>query len=219
VHGDFQVTDIGGNDSIVAGDGNVTIIGAAGDTIRGGTGAQRIDGSAGNQSIIGGSGATETIIGGPGDTIRGGSGATETIFGGAGSTIIGGAVNTFIDATQGNESILAGTGKTTILGGAADTIQGALGSMLGSGGEASISFSTGAQTLWDNGSTSKGQDTVTNFDQAGGDRISLSNQDNINQVVASATVSDGNTTIHLNDGSTITLIGVSDINNSFFTTH
>ncbi len=60
---------------------------------------------------------------------------------------------------------------------------------------------------------------MTNFDQTRGDRISVSNLDNINQVVASASVSHGNTTVHLHDGSTITLIGVSHIDSSFFTTH
>src|SRR4030081_2941349 len=38
LHGDYQVVDNGGNDSIFAGDGNVSIIGGAGDTIVGATG-------------------------------------------------------------------------------------------------------------------------------------------------------------------------------------
>jgi hypothetical protein len=56
-----------------------------------------------------------------------------------------------------------------------------------------------------------------------GDRISLSSADpNANTVVASATQDgSGNAVLHLNDGSSITLIGVAvaSLNTGFFTTH
>src|ERR1700730_10148035 len=72
-HGDYGVIDTGGNDSIFAGDGNVSIQGASGDTITGGTGSsQFIDAHLGHQLVIGGSAGTETIWGGVGATSSGG---------------------------------------------------------------------------------------------------------------------------------------------------
>jgi Ca2+-binding RTX toxin-like protein len=207
----------GPGDTIRGGSGgNETIGGAPGDTITGGSGGNEfIDGARGNQSIVGGSGGNETIWGGAGDTIQGGSGGNETIAGVSGETITGGAANTFFDGTSGNESIIAGSGNSTIWGGAHDTIQGASGS-----GSALMGFAGGNETLWDNGTTSSGHDSVSTFSQAGGDRVSLNSAtDTIANVVGTASTSGGNTTVTLHDGSTITFIGISSINNTFFTTH
>ena len=211
----------GAGDTIRGGAGNVTIGGVAGDTIVGGTGNEFIDGSLGNQSITGGSAGNETIWGGVGDTIRGGSGGNETIAGVSGSTITGGAANTFIDATAGNESIAAGAGNTTVWGASGDTVQGA-----DAGGNATIAFGAihSAETYWDDGNTtSAGNDTVVNFSQATGDRVSLnSGTDNASTVVAGATADGGgNAVLHLSDGSSVTLVGVTlaSLNTTFFTTH
>jgi Ca2+-binding RTX toxin-like protein len=207
----------GAGDTIQGAAGNVTIGGGAGDTITGGTGNAFIDGHLGNQSITGGSAGNATIWGGAGDTIRGGAG-NVTIGGGAGDTIIGGSGTEFIDAHLGNQSIVGGSGNTTIWGAAGDTIQGSSGS-----GSALIGFAGGNQTLWDNGSTSTGSDSVFGFSQSSGDRISINGvTDNAASVVASATADgSGNAVVHLSDGSSITLLGVSlgSLNASFFTSH
>ena len=204
-------------DTIQGGAGNVTIGGMAGDTITGGTGNALIDGHLGNQSITGGSAGNETIWGGAGDTIQGGAG-NVTIGGMAGDTITGGSGNTFIDADLGNQSVVGGSGNTTIWGGAGDTIQGASGT-----GSALIGFAGGNQTLWDNGATSTGSDSVFGFNQAAGDRVSLNSAtDTTANVLATATAdAGGNAVLHLNDGSSVTLLGVSvaSLNSSFFTTH
>jgi hypothetical protein len=107
----------------------------------------------------------------------------------------------------------------TVSGASGDTVQGASGS-----GSATIAFGAfhGAETLWDNGSTSSGNDTVYDFSQSTGDRISLSNQDNVVLVVLTATSDgSGNVVVHLHDGSSITLIGVAQasLNTGYFTTH
>src|SRR5438477_2302946 len=216
LHGNYGLVDGAGNDRIFLGDGSESIGGALGDTLAGGTGLnQFLDGHLGNQSILGGTAGTETIWGGPGDTIRGGSGGNETIAGVSGETITGGAANTFFDATSGNESIVAGGGNSTIWGGAHDTIQGASGS-----GSALMGFAGGNETMWDNGTTTTGHDSVSTFSQAGGDRVSLNSAtDTIANVVGTASTSGGNTTVTLHDGSTITFIGISGVNNTFFTTH
>ena len=88
------------------------------------------------------------------------------------------------------------------------------------GGTALIGFAGGNETLWDNGSTTTGHDSVSTFSQAGGDRVSLNSAtDTIANVVGTASTSGGNTTVTLHDGSTITFIGISGVNNTFFTTH
>jgi hypothetical protein len=195
--------------------GSETISGRPGDTIIGGSGGNEfINGSQGGQSIQGGIGGNETIWGGVGDTIRGGSGGNETIAGVSGETITGGAANTFFDATAGNDSILAGGGNSTMWGGAHDTVQGV------SGGSAAIGFAGGNETFWDDGATSGRHDSISTFNQAGGDRVSLNSAtDQINTVVGTASTSGNDTTVTLHDGSTITFIGISSINNTFFTTH
>jgi Ca2+-binding RTX toxin-like protein len=224
----------GGNQSIVGGSaGNMTVWSGAGDTIRGGSDNETIggvpndtviggsgansfiDGSQGHQSILGGTGGNETIWGAATDTITGGSGGNETIGGVSGETILGGAANTFFDATAGNESIVAGTGNTTVWGGTGDTVQGASGS-----GTALIGFAGGNETFWDDGATAGRHDSISTFSQAGGDRVSLNGAtDTPSNVVASATTSGGNTTVTFHDGSTLTFIGISSVNNGFFTTH
>src|SRR6266576_3691898 len=234
LHGDYGLIDAGGNDRIFLGDGSESVQGASGDTLAGGTGLnQFLDAHLGNQSVTGGSGGTETIFGGTGDTIRGGSGGNETIWGRpgdtinggsggnetlagvSGETITGGAANTFFDATAGNDSILAGGGNSTMFGGAHDTVQGV------SGGSASIGFAGGNETFWDDGATAGRHDSISTFSQAGGDRVSLNSLTDTPAGVAGTAVTDGsgNTTVTLHDGSTITFIGISTINNTFFTTH
>jgi len=110
---------------------------------------------------------------------------------------------------------LAGGGNSTMFGGAHDTVQGV------SGGSASIGFAGGNETFWDDGATSGRHDSISTFSQAGGDRVSLNSAtDQISTVVGTATPDgSGNTTVTLHDGSTITFIGISSINNTFFTTH
>src|SRR5262245_30726405 len=90
-------------------------------------------------------------------------------------------------------------------------------------GSAHIAFAGGNSTLWDNGATTSGHDTVTGFNPAAGDRVSLSSAtDTVTAVLASAT-SDlaGNVVVHLHDNSSITLVGVTPLmlTSGFFTTH
>ncbi len=231
------VAAMNGNMSVVGGSaGNMTVWAGAGDTIRGGSdnetiggvpndtviggngGNQFIDGSQGHQSILGGSGGNETIWGAATDTITGGSAGNETIGGVAGESVTGGAANTVIDASAGSQWIALGGGNSTVSGGAHDTILGSSGS-----GSAHIVFAGGNESLWDNGSTTSGHDSVTNFSQAAGDRVSLTSAtDTVSAVLASAT-SDlgGNVVLHLQDNSSITLVGVTPLmlNSGFFTTH
>jgi hypothetical protein len=209
----------GAGDTISGGSDNETIGGAPNDTVIGGSGGNEfIDGSLGHQSVIGGSGGNETIWGAATDTITGGSAGNETIGSVAGESVTGGAANTVIDASAGNQWIALGGGNSTVFGGAHDTVLGSSGS-----GSAQIAFAGGNETLWDNGSATSGHDSVTNFNQAAGDRVSLSSAtDTVSAVLASATRDlGGNVVLHLHDGSSVTLVGVTPLmlSSGFFTTH
>jgi len=152
LHGDYGVVDTGGNDSIFAGDGNIAIGGAVGDTITGGTGAtQFLDAHLGHQLVIGGGAGNATIWGGTGDTIMGGAG-NVTIGGAFGDTIIGGTGNWFIAANSGaNQSVVGGSaGNGTIWGGAGDTIQGGAGNVT-IGGAAGDTITGGTGTWFIDG--------------------------------------------------------------------
>ena len=71
------------------------------------------------------------------------------------------------------------------------------------------------------GGLDKGLALLVMLFQAGGDRVSLNSLTDTPAGVAGTAVTDGsgNTTVTLHDGSTITFIGISTINNTFFTTH
>src|SRR2546430_2280149 len=148
---------------------------------------------------------------------------SESVQGASGDTLAGGTgLNQFLDAHFGNQSapagsgsIWAGGGNSTMFGGAHDTVQGV------SGGSASIGFAGGNETFWDDGATAGRHDSISTFSQAGGDRVSLNSLTDTPAGVAGTAVTDGsgNTTVTLHDGSTITFIGISTINNTFFTTH
>jgi Ca2+-binding RTX toxin-like protein len=111
---------------------------------------------------------------------------------------------------SGPDLIVGGDANDTVFGGSgADTIDGGAGHNL-------ITAGTGGTLIQDSGV--RGQDTVVGFNQAHGDGITFSGQDagTVAHVVATATVSGGSTTITLPDGSTMTLLGITHIDNTFF---
>jgi Ca2+-binding RTX toxin-like protein len=116
----FQISALGGNDSITAstlnansgllsldgGAGNDTITSGAGhDLLFGGDDNDRILGGAGNDQLSGGSG-NDVLDGGIGnDTVTGGAG-NDTVTGGTGNdTIIGGAGNDAVTVSLGNDAV------------------------------------------------------------------------------------------------------------------
>src|SRR5436190_10656086 len=220
LHGDYGAVDNGAGNTIFLGDGSESIGGAIGDTIQGGSGPnQFLDGHPGHPPSTGGTAGNETIWGAATDTVRGGTGGNETIAGVPGETTFGSSgANIFINATGGNQSIIGGTaGNMTVWSGAGDTIRGGSDNetiggvpndtvLGGSGGNTFIDGSQGHQsilgggneTFWDDGMTTGRQDSISTFNQAGGDRVSLNPAtDTTTNVAASATTSGGNTTDHL----------------------
>ena len=209
-----------GPHTIIAGTGNDTIYGGSGDNlIYGGSGRDLLYGGAGNDTIYGGTGP-ETIHGGSGnDVIYGGSGPSK-IYGDAGNdTIYGGTGPETIHGGSGNDVIYGGSGTGELYGGAGnDTIYGGSGpdTIDGGAGDNTIYTGSGADLIRESGAG--GHDTVFGFSHAGGDAISFvgENSQTTQQVVATAHESHGNTTITLPDGSTMTLVGVTNIDHTFF---
>ena len=85
----------------------------------------------------------------------------------------------------------------------------------GGGGNETIWGGAG-QTITDNGI--QGYDTVVGFSQSAGDRLSFPNDSAaaIDDVLASARISNGNTILNLPDGSSFTLIDLTHVDSSFF---
>ena len=115
--------------------------------------------------------------------------------------------------------IHGGTGPDLIVGGGAnDTIFGGSGpaTIDGGSGHNQIYAGSGGTLIQDSGV--RGQDTVVGFNQSHGDGITFSHEDagSVAHVVATATVSGGSTTITLPDGSTMTLVGITHIDSTFF---
>jgi len=150
----------------------------------------------GSQKISGGTGAGGyTIVGGQADTITAGSGAD------------------LINGLAGSQSITGGSGSATVWGGPGDTITGAAGQLTVDIDQANF---PGAERVGDNGVA--GNTSVAGFSQSAGDRIFFPNETpaSINSVVASAQTSNGNTVITLPDGGTMTLVGITKIDSTFF---
>jgi hypothetical protein len=135
--------------------------------------------------------------------------ANQIVTGHNGDTIIGAYHDTI---TGGTNDVIWMASADTVYAAAGDTIIGGkttgFDSILANGGNETV---TGTPT----NETATGFDTVTG---PGHDQISFSgeSQRSIANVVATQEQSGGNTTLHLPDGSSITLVGVTHVTSSFF---
>jgi Ca2+-binding RTX toxin-like protein len=207
----------GNNDTIVAGAGSVTI-----------------NAYGANTSVFGGTGSLEYLGHSPGSpTIWGGSG-TETLFGSSGQNI---TYKTGSELTPGADILAAGTGNETLnAGGASVGVQLAAGlgtvDMIGSTGNDQFFGGSGVATM-----TGNGGDDIFNFASAsepggqhGGTNI-ITDFNTGNDIfstigygasaaqnaLAAATVSGGNTTLKLSDGTTIEFLGITTPNSIKYT--
>jgi len=217
--GDNTVLGGGGGDTLVGGAGTAllamveggvafggtgtsTLFGASGGIMVAGSGDDTLVGAAGNEALWGGAG-NATLFGGTGaDTLGSGTGTT-TLVAGSGPT-------TFVDG-GGHSAMWGGVGDTTVFGGTGNALvnlgAGASEVVFGSG---TMSVHGGAGTdLYDvtRGLSDGGTDQISGF-KPGTDQIDLfgyARQD------LTQTVSADNTILSFDDGTTITLMGVTSL--------
>jgi len=196
--------------------GPATISGGAGaDSLHGWAGNDSLDGGAGPNTLRGGDGA-DTLQGGANfddvngnkgdDLIDGGAGGNDWLLGGQGNdqiTAHGGA--NILNGNLGNDTVIGGGGDDTLRGGqGADALTGGAGNnhLFGDLGNDTLTGGGGADTF--HFGSGGGQDRVTDFNLAQGDRVQIDGG-------ASYTVSQvgTDTVVDLGGGDTLTLVGVS----------
>jgi Ca2+-binding RTX toxin-like protein len=228
------VVGAGGTDTVNIGSGQATInpgtsnffVYASSEptnplVLKAGTGSDTISVGSGGGNIVAGSGGNSVLFGGIGGVasaptvlhgtasgdqiyaIGGGSvtatagAGNETITGAGGSpsgyTVPGSTGNNTFTAGSGNDTLTAGGGHDTLIGGAGTAV------MQSGTGPDTFSFTFG----------SGGANTITGFKST--DTLQLNGYE-INTVPAFT--SGGSTVVALNDGTTITLTGVSSLNPS-----
>jgi Ca2+-binding RTX toxin-like protein len=218
--------------SYTGGTGAATLIGGTGNTVTGGAGnllvfaasSMTFAGGAGAATVIGGSGPLNATLGQGGGLGFGSPGGGDVLESGPGTAILvgGGEGDQVIATGAGNDTLLAGGGAET-LNGAAGTgnlvLFGGSGADVLTGGSASnlVIMGTGNETLTSGGSDNfvlsampgTGRvDFFANFNTAH-DAVGLFGfGDNADAAaLASATTSGGNTTVTLNDGTTLVFAG------------
>ncbi len=145
----IDASNSGGDTSLVAGDGDDTVLGGVGgDTMEGGDGNDSLFGGAGDDSLVGGDG-NDSLLGGTGsDTLDGGAGNDVFGFLSSGDSASGGDGD---DTFTVRMSDMAG-GSSTIDGGETGEV---LGDVLNIFGEATISMSSAEDGVvnWVDGSS------------------------------------------------------------------
>ncbi|AQS91783.1 beta strand repeat-containing protein [Gluconobacter albidus] len=225
----------GGNNSFITGGSSSTyfstgamstVSGGLNDTISASADLWQVRGTSnsitasGSLTFLNGTGAT-TVSAGT-STLFGASGLDLLLVGGSASStnlFVGGDGNETVSAASSNGTLhaFAGKGNETIIGGSsADTL-------VGGSGSATLTGGSGAANLFALTKGAAGGDyTITDFGSAAGNLMALyqyglQNNNGLANVLSSATVAGGNTTIALSDSSKITFVGVSDLNASNFT--
>jgi len=182
-----------GDDGIYAKEGNDTVEGGAGnDAIYGGTGNDQLHGQAGDDRVFGGQGS-DKIHGEMGDDILGGGQGSDQLFGGMGhDTLYGGDNDDLLDGGMGNDVLFGGTGADTLWGGAGDD------TLYGGGGADVFGFSANS-----------GNDILYGFEP--GDAIDLDGQSYTADIDG-----DGDLMLSLSGGGTITLFGITAVDQGWF---
>jgi Ca2+-binding RTX toxin-like protein len=135
-----------------------------------------------------------------------------TLTGGGNDVVTAGGGRVTIDAaaTSGSLSLFAGAGTDTLIAGSGPcTMEAGVGhdSLVGGSGPTQFEFSAAHDG---------GQVTVSNFNPAGGDFIHLSGYaEDVNAVLATQDVSNGNDTVHI-DATVVEFLGITNLNQSDF---
>ncbi len=191
--------------------GNTTVHGGAGGTLYNEqNGTLKFIGMGGNITVTGGEAAgNDTLYGASGTNVVLVSAAHDNVFvandpaeGAGGSVTLNGA------AASGGNEFWAGSGNATLIGGTGgDTLVGGYGDSTIIGG---VGTSTNYFDLFA-GHTSANTDlTIENFGAVASNRLTFFDfgQGAAGQALAGATETNGNTTLTLNNGATVTLLDV-----------
>ena len=221
------IVEGGSGDSIVAGGGLFAFISAVdGSHIQGGTnplGATDVFALGKSDSVAGGAGAL--IVGAAGVTnssITGGSGNLQVFALGTGNTVVGSTAGTtsINDVAGGWGGVVGGAGATTIIAGANDSVVGGTGNMevrirSDITGTETVNLSAGTDIVRDTNVGGAGASaSVTGFN-TGTD--SIASADSSGTLIANSTTDGaGNVILNFTDSSTMTLIGVTNVNTITF---
>ncbi len=173
------------------GEGDDTVSGGAGnDFIASTSGADSLSGDEGNDIVYGGTG-NDTVTGGDGDDFLYGESESDSLTGGAGNDFLdGGSESDSLSGGAGNDSLIGGSGNDSLTGGAGEDV-----------------FIFGPAS---------GNDQIVDF-TPGVDIIEIAGSDQtIAEIVAAADVSGGDTVISLAGGTTITVQGVTGVDDDWF---
>jgi hypothetical protein len=184
-------------------------------------------GSSGADTIYALADANQPTSGAGHDTIMaysGGTASAEIILArGDKVDLTGGLGNATINALAGNDTVTLGSGAATVFAAQGDTVTAGAGTstiVVGSGGvQVSLPGGHGAATIGDVGIS--GNDTVTGF-TPGQDLVFFSGQSNSpggtrDQVIAAQThPTAASTVLAFPDGTTITLVGITNVDQTFF---
>ncbi len=140
--GPSQVTSTVGNDAIVSRGGK--------DTITGGSGHDTI--TAGGKSFVQAGTSGDTIAGGlkasSHDTIVGGSGRDQVVVAHGDNLLVGTTGRTYMQAGDGLDTVLGGTGRETIWGSGSTYIQAARGNIVHAQGSDTVYGGDGRNTIF-----------------------------------------------------------------------
>ena len=232
-----SVIFLGGGHNLVQSQGADTIVGSSGnDTIQAGGAAVTLFAGSGTTSFTGGS-AASTVIGGSGGlTVSGGAGGgaffgsasgNNLLQSGSGTAFLAGAGNgdqliatgnasDILVAASGNETLdAAGSAGNNILygGSGADVVSLGSGANTFLAGSGSAAITTGSgSAMFDFVAGIGGSATITGFD-ASRDQLGLFGYGDgeAASALGDASVTGGNTTLSLSDGTRITLVGVTGL--------
>jgi glycerophosphoryl diester phosphodiesterase len=215
-YGNDQISGGAGNDTLLSGGGNDMVDGGIGqDYIVGSYGNDVLSGDDGNDTVLGG-GGQDTLSGGAGhdsivgsygnDQISGGAGNDTLTSGGGQDGVSGGDGNDYVIGSYGSSMLHGDGGKDTILGGSGnETIEGGEGNDLLYGGLGSDTFvfgkGDGHDVVGDFQAPAWGHDVVQLDKSVFADFATLISSGHVTDVV-------GGVDISYDDGSTLTLMGV-----------
>jgi hypothetical protein len=207
------VVGLGGYLEYVGGAGTALVVGVAGDMyIQGGAGAMTVFGGLGSGEFSAQPGNSYFVVGDGPSTVDASAGNAVWLEGGANvvTSVNGGGVIVWGANSSGNNIFEAGSGPATLVGGYGNDLFEA------GSGNATLEGGSGNETFSFSDGMAGGDDVLQNF-VLGHDVIALHGYDeSAASILSHDTVTGGSTILALNDGTHITLDGVTKLTAASF---